>query len=206
MTNFNNISSEKDLHSLIIKAGFILSNLRETLRELGFDETLTQVAGSIPDARERLAYVISIAENAVTDVFNSIELVQPCQNKLAYSSKELALCWDGWNKGDLDKELEKKLALDTVNFLITIPENTSLTRHHLQSIMMSQGFYDITEQIIRRMTKVLTELEQHFIQILRGDVELLSNESKLNHQLENGNLKPLSNQDDVDDILSSIGF
>ena len=53
--------------------GAIARDLLESLRELGFDRSLGAVAAEIPDARDRLVYVVKLTEDAAHRVLATVE-------------------------------------------------------------------------------------------------------------------------------------
>ncbi|MBK0018882.1 protein phosphatase CheZ [Kosakonia sp. S42] len=58
----------------------LLHKLRDNLYQLGLDKTIAEVAGSIPDAHDRLGYVVTLTRDAVGCVLNSVERRNPGRN------------------------------------------------------------------------------------------------------------------------------
>lgn len=194
------------------RIGQLTRTLHENLRELGYEKALEQAAAAIPDARDRLAYVASMSEQAAQRALNAIEVAQPIQEKLALEAAELA---SGW--GNL---LERKLTLDefkalvgtTHAFLTAVPERTAATNAQLREIMMAQDFQDLTGQVIKKITEMIQTLEQELLNLLlenipaerRGDLPpSLLNGPVVNPQ---GRSDVVKSQQQVDELLGSLGF
>lgn len=194
------------------RIGQMTRTLHENLRELGYDKVLEQAAAAIPDARDRLAYVATMTEQAAQRALNAIEVAQPIQEQLA--SRAAAL---GTNWGDL---LERKLTLDqfrtlvddTRGFLAEVPERTAATNAQLLEIMMAQDFQDLTGQVIKKITDIIQTLEQELLELLLENIpaerrsDLPSN--LLNGPVVNpqGRSDVVKSQQQVDELLGSLGF
>lgn len=198
--------SANDPRTLIIRTGFILKQLRRKVHELGFEETIADVASGIPDARARLGYVVTMTEKAACEVINSVELTQPCQSQLKENAGNLLKRWEAIAEESINDPVAIILTEDTRAWLGTVPQLTGFTRQQLQSIMMAQGFQDLTGQIIQRMMKVLNELEQNMVEVLKDNIKVqpivqVTNISK-GKALDSGS----TSQDNVDDLLTSLGL
>ena len=51
--------------------------LRDSLRELGLDQAIAEAAEAIPDARDRLDYVVQMTAQAAERALNCVEAAQP---------------------------------------------------------------------------------------------------------------------------------
>lgn len=183
--------------------------LRESMRELGLDHAIKDAAQSIPDARERLSYVGRMTEQAANRVLNAAEQVQPLQEELA---TDAAVLRDRWiqadEKGDSLEQAE--LIADTRQFLQDIPNKAQQTQENLMEIIMAQDFQDLTGQVINGMLGVIGSLETELVQVLvdsvppekREETESLINGPAIDTSADN----VLAAQDEVDDLLSSLGF
>ena len=183
--------------------------LRESMRELGLDHAIKDAAQSIPDARERLSYVGRMTEQAANRVLNAAEQVQPLQEELA---TDAAVLRDRWiqadEKGDSFEQAE--LIADTRQFLQDIPNKAQQTQENLMEIIMAQDFQDLTGQVINGMLGVIGSLETELVQVLvdsvppekREETETLINGPAIDTSADN----VLAAQDEVDDLLSSLGF
>ena len=183
--------------------------LRESMRELGLDNAIKDAAQSIPDARDRLRYVGRMTEQTANRVLNAAELAQPLQEELSADAQFLQERWVKTEEsGDSSEQAE--LIADTRQFLQDISTKTQLTQDSLMEIIMAQDFQDLTGQVIKGMLGVIGALETELVQVLmdsvptekREETEALLNGPAVDTSPEN----VLTDQDEVDDLLSSLGF
>ncbi|WP_312630790.1 protein phosphatase CheZ [Pantoea piersonii] len=197
---------KKEILELTVRTGSILRSLRDSLQQLGLDKTIADVAGSIPDARERLGYVVTLTREAADGVINSVEMAQPLQTLLSEQASQLMLRWDATSGNTVSDTPTLELAADTLAWLDRVPLSTALTNQQLHAIMMTQGFQDLTGQIVQRMMGVLNQVEQQLIQVLcdRSAGTGINERNAPSHSPSSPE-KP-ANQDDVDDLLASLGI
>ncbi len=201
---------------IISRIGQLTRMLRDSLRELGLDQTIAQAAEAIPDARERLNYVVQMTAQAAERVLNCVEVAQPRQNELETSAKALTQRWDEWFANPHTVELSdaRSLVTDTRNYLNIVPDYASFTNAQLLEIMMAQDFQDLTGQVIKRMMEVIQELEKQLVMVLMENIpsDQMAKAKKENDSLLNGpqvnqnNAGVIANQAQVDDLLDSLGF
>ncbi|MDC9588782.1 protein phosphatase CheZ [Xenorhabdus sp. XENO-10] len=201
---------------IISRIGQLTRMLRDSLRELGLDQTIAQAAEAIPDARERLNYVVQMTAQAAERVLNCVEVAQPHQNELEVSAKDLTQRWDEWfaNPSNLDLSNARSLVTDTRNYLNLVPDHVSFTNAQLLEIMMAQDFQDLTGQVIKRMMEVIQELEKQLVMVLMENMpsDQMAKAKKENDSLLNGpqvnqsSAGIIANQAQVDDLLDSLGF
>ncbi|AQS52248.1 protein phosphatase CheZ [Paenalcaligenes hominis] len=183
--------------------------LRESMRELGLDYAIKEAAQSIPDARDRLRYVGRMTEQAANRVLNAAEQAQPLQDELTADAKSLQERWNHLDQG-VCNETQADLIADTRQFILDIPNKTQQTQDNLMEIIMAQDFQDLTGQVIKGMLGVIGTLETELVQVLmdsvpgekRDDAESLLNGPVIDTTSDN----VVSDQDEVDDLLSSLGF
>jgi chemotaxis protein CheZ len=92
-----------------------------------------------------------------------------------------------------------------------VPDQTRATNAQLTEIMLAQDFQDLTGQVIKKITDVVHKLESQLLKLL---VDNASPEKMhvagdmLNGPVVNGHLRDdvVTNQQQVDDLLESLGF
>ena len=147
-----------ELHStgdIIVRIGSLTRMLRDSLRELGLDQAIAEAAEAIPDARDRLDYVVQMTAQAAERALNCVELAQPHQNKLESGAKALNGRWDAWFENPIELGDARELVTDTRSYLSGVPSHTSFTNAQLLEIMMAQDFQDITGQRISKVVRTL---------------------------------------------------
>ncbi|KMW75037.1 chemotaxis protein CheZ [Photorhabdus luminescens subsp. luminescens] len=199
---------------IISRIGQLTRMLRDSLRELGLDKTIAQAAEAIPDARERLDYVVQMTAQAAERALNCVEAAQPRQNELESSAISLKKRWDEWFENPVEMPVARSLVMDTRNYLNTVPEHTAFTNAQLLEIMMAQDFQDLTGQVIKRMMDVIQEIEKQLVMVLMENMpaDQMAKTKKETDSLLNGpqvnqnGVGVIANQAQVDDLLDSLGF
>ncbi len=190
--------------------GALTRQLHDTLRELGHDRKLAEVADSIPDTRDRLSYVARLTEDAANRVLAATERAQPLQDSIISASEALSARWDAVFASGSEPEAFRTLAEDTRAYLLASRTAASATREELHSIMMAQDFQDLTGQVIKRMTELTARLEQQLLAILieHAPAERLAGNDGLQGPAFNARTmtESLGSQVEVDSLLESLGF
>lgn len=197
---------------VINRIGHMTRALHDSLRELGYDKNLEKAASSIPDARDRLNYVATMTQQAAEKVLNATEAAQPIMEKVEVESKRLAGEWQRLLDKQLDVEQFKKLVTQTHAFLVDVPKQTKATNAYLMEIMMAQDFQDLTGQVIKKVVDVTQQMERQLVELLVENPPSTANPDAysglLNGPVVNaaGRTDVVTSQDQVDDLLESLGF
>lgn len=199
-----------DMYSRI---GQLTRQLYDTLQQLGYSEALEKVAQhDIPDARERLAYVATMSEQAATRTLNAVEKIQPIQDALENEAKKLAFRWELLYGNRLDVEEFKHLAGETYELLCDIPARAKRSNAQLLEIMMAQDFQDLTGQVIKKIVAMAQKMEQEMLELLLASIPE-AKKSELEPDRLNGPVINPAGRDDVatsqaqvDELLESLGF
>ncbi|MGY1489727.1 protein phosphatase CheZ [Methylobacillus pratensis] len=205
-----NMQSQHD--EMLHRIGLMTRNLHESLRGLGFDKLLEQAAHGIPDARDRLNYVARMTEQAAERVLNATDIATPLQDELNQQAVSLEERWKSILAVPSLKKDYDQVADETVAFLTKTVSHTDATKAQLLDIMMAQDFQDLTGQVIKKITELAQEIEQQLVQVLI-DFSPGTGGKKEDNSLMNGpQINPdtaidvVANQEQVDDLLDSLGF
>jgi|SRR5690606_12736593 len=196
---------------LIQKIAKLTRMLRDSMRELGLDQAVRDAAHAIPDARDRLHYVARMTEQAANRVLNAAEQLQPLHDDLQGKAVALDNRWQAWFDHPVELSEARGLVDDTRAMLKDIPEKTKVTQDALLDIIMAQDFQDLTGQVIMKMLGVVTAIETELVQVLidnvpadrREEAQSLLNGPEVNPV---GKHDVVTSQDQVDDLLDSLGF
>jgi len=208
----HNASTSGDAGQVINKIGHMARTLHDTLRELGLNKEIEKAASSIPDARDRLNYVATLTQQAAEKVLNATDSAQPIMEKVEAESNRLAGQWDLLFDKKLDVDQFKNLVMQTHAFLHGMSAQTKATNGYLMEIMMAQDFQDLTGQVIKKIIEVTAAMEQQLVSLLlenapasvKADYETgLLNGPVINAK---GRTDVVTSQDQVDDLLESLGF
>jgi chemotaxis protein CheZ len=198
---------------VINSVGHLTRRLHDTLVELGYDRQLQECAdGALPDARQRLAYVATLTEQAASRSLSAVEAAVPVQEKLASEATALAARWDHVFAGRGDAQELKAVAEATRSYLRTVPGHTEETRDHLRDIMMAQEFQDLTGQVLKRVTELAEDLEKQLLVLLVENASATPKRSEARAGLHGptiggaGARDAMADQAQVDALLESLGF
>lgn len=206
------LNADSEQAKVINQVGQMARKLHDTLRELGLHTEIEKAASTIPDARDRLNYVATLTQQAAERVLNATEAAQPVVDKLGSESQRLASQWDMLFEKKLDVQQFKNLVIQTHAFLHETPKQTKATNAYLVEIMMAQDFQDLTGQVIKKIIHLTQEMEQQLVSLLLENapaaVKAEINTGLLNGPVINGAGRNdvVTSQDQVDDLLESLGF
>ncbi len=205
---------------LFQEIGKLTRELHDTLSSFRLDSRLTDIAAQeIPDAKERLNHVIEMTEDAANRTLGAVEESLPVSEGL----KERALAingeWQRFRAREMTVDEFRRLSRHLDAFLPQVEEDAQLLHRNISEIMMAQGFQDLTGQMIRRVITLVTDVEQSLVDLIRvaggmegqaggpagsGESADIAAEGPQLPSRDDG--KTVSGQDEVDDLLSSLGF
>ena len=194
------------------KLGQMTRSLHNLLRELGLDNALQKVAKEIPDNRDRLNYIAAMTAQAAERTLNAAEIAQPIQQSLGETAKELAAQWDRLFNKQLGVNEFKSLVQDTHNYLRLVPSKTEATNAQLMEIIMAQDFQDLTGQVIKKVLEAAQNMERQLVALLLETTPQEKRQAVRPDLLEgpvisaSGRDDVVTNQEQVDELLESLGF
>lgn len=176
----------------------------------------------ISDASDRLQYVISMTQEAADKTMDRVEMAAPIAMRLGQEAADLNEKWSRLKRRELTKDDFSQLYDRMCEFLEQMGEGTAQLNDNLQAIILEQGFQDLTGQVLRKVIGLVTDVESELVNLVRiaGKVEevtgLTHNESDSRKENDTKGEGPqihadsrddvVNSQDDVDDLLSSLGF
>jgi chemotaxis protein CheZ len=195
------------------QVGLMARQLHDSLGALGYDKLIEKTVSAIPDARDRLAYIANLTEQAACKVLNATDIANPLQEELEAGAALLGAKWDALFANRMGVEDFKLLAAETRAFVKNaVPQRTNATREQLMEIMMAQDFQDLTGQVIKKVVALAQDLESQLMSLLietmPGEKRTESVQSLLNGPVINaeGRTDVVGSQQQVDDLLDSLGF
>lgn len=197
---------------IVNSVGHLTRQLHDTLVELGYDRQIQDVAAAaLPDARQRIAYVVELTEQAASRSLNAVEIATPVQEKLSADAESLGKQWDAVFDGKSSVDAFKTLAGATRDYLKAVPAKTATTREQLTEVMMAQEFQDLTGQVLKRVTELANNLETQLLKLLvEYSPQAIKKQEALSMlegpQIKGGSTDTVSNQAQVDELLESLGF
>ena len=178
----------------------------------------------IRDASDRLQYVITMTQEAADKTMDKVEAVAPIAMNLGQEAHKIKDDWVKLKRREINKEEFKILYARVGDFLQQMGEGTDQLNQSLQDIILEQGYQDLTGQVLTKVITLITDVENELVNLMRiaGQVEQVAglattpaaqNETKVDSIAAEGPQihadkrdDVVSGQDDVDDLLSSLGF
>lgn len=195
------------------RIGHMARTLHDTLGQLGYDKLVEQTVTALPDAKDRLAYVANLTEQAACRVLNATDIAGPLVDEIENGAVALGDRWDKAFANQLGVAEFKQLAEETrAYFKDQLPTKTRATHAQLTEIMMAQDFQDLTGQVIKKVVALAQDLETGLMGALLDvlpetkrteEVASLMNGPVVNAE---GRTDVVVNQEQVDDLLDSLGF
>ncbi|WP_177335311.1 protein phosphatase CheZ, partial [Klebsiella variicola] len=141
----------------------------------------------------------------------------PIADKLHESLLLIRPEWNGLMNGRIELMHFKSLCHRIDDLLSQVEGDSSELRGELTEILMAQDFQDLTGQIIKRVINLVNEVEKRLVEILtvfgaaqkeqkadKATVASIEPEGPILNPHER--IDAVSSQDEVDDLLSSLGF
>lgn len=197
------------------EVGQLTRQLHNSLGNCYDDDKFTSLASTdIPNARERLKYVIEKTEDSANRTLTAIELAEPLSEELKSSARQMSDDWERFKRREMNAEDFRALAKKITAFLETVTNNSEKVHEHLTEVMMAQEYQDLTGQIINQVISIVEDVETNLVNLIKcqGGSVCVVDETGPDIKAEGPQVNPVdkskvvSGQDEVDDLLSSLGF
>jgi len=209
---------------LFSEVGKLTRQLHDSLNNFQFDERIANLTQEeIPDARARLIYVIEETEKAANTTMDAVETCMPLAEGLNQRFTSIMPEWQKLMSRQLELGEFKQLCVTLDKLLSDAANDSNVLNGLLTEILMAQGYQDLTGQVIRRVIELVKEVEDSLVSMLTafGDAGGLTlvEDNPQTYKKQTDIVKAegpiidadtrddvVSGQDDVDDLLSSLGF
>jgi chemotaxis protein CheZ len=211
------------------EVGKLTRELHSAIVNFQIDPSMPQAeeVSQITDATERLEYVVRLTENAANRTMDLVEQSTPLTNGLMTDAAALSADWKRFMRREVGAEEFRELARRVEGFLARSETETRQVSAHLNDILLAQDYQDLTGQVIKRVTQLVTEVEGNLLKLvlmasqvdrfagIEHDHQSIRTEKDQEKHLSQGEGPQIhadkredvvSGQDDVDDLLSSLGF
>lgn len=202
---------------LFQEVGRLTRELHEALNAFRYDTRLLDLAKvDIPDAKERLHYVIDMTEQAASRTLNAVEQARPVCEEIRSRARGLHEDWRRFLQRKMDVTEFRTLSARLDEFLPWAEAGVARLGSGLSEVLMAQEFQDLTGQVIRRVIRLVEEVEGSLVNLVRISGQRLGSNPEPPAKPADGLDGPqipgrhqadaVSGQDEVDDLLSSLGF
>ena len=219
-------AASKEQSELFAEVGKLTRQLHDALKNFELDTRLADLTtDAIPDAKQRLNYVMEMTENAANKTMDAVEASLPIAQQLADEISQIKPTWDRLMNREIELGEFKTLCHSLDKFMNNSQTKTDELQGLMTNVLMAQDFQDLTGQVIRRVIELVREVEDSLIHLLTAFGSQEDSETKIvapaieKVPAENTLAGPegpiidkesrddvVSGQDDVDDLLSSLGF
>lgn len=200
--------------SLFQELGKLTREFHDTLNSFRFDERVADMAlHDIPDAKERLNYVITMTDQAAHRTLTAVEETIPLSEQLEQQAAVLTQKWERLLRHELSAGEFKALSQEVGKFLPLVLSCSSKIHSNLSDVLLAQDYQDITGQIIRRVIKLVQDVEDSLVRLIKISGQHMMPAGERQHkagldgpQINADHPDVVMGQDNVDDLLSSLGF
>ncbi|WP_198243890.1 protein phosphatase CheZ [methane-oxidizing endosymbiont of Gigantopelta aegis] len=204
---------------LFQEIGKLTRQLHDTLSSFEIDAKVAKLTeNDIPDAKDRLQYVMTMTEEAADKTLTAVERLLPVSEQLTQQAEELAHQWGRFLDKELPYEEFRIMSKKIAQHFMYSQKGLHQIQSGLNEILMAQSFQDLTGQIIRRVIELVQDLELSMVDLIRlsgGKNKATPVSAETVDEKLPGPAVPgvddkkgdvAHSQDDVDDLLSSLGF
>lgn len=224
------MTQARDRH-MFQSVGKLTRGLHNAIVNFHVDADLSQTQkieeAGINDASSRLQYVIQLTQQAAEKTMDMVDEASPIATNLGQEASALREEWLRLKRREMSPEEFRGLYERMNEFLMQMEVGTASLNNSLQNIVLEQGFQDLTGQVLKRVIGLIGDVEKDLVQLVfiasqveevtgivtakgdEGDIEALIEKRK--HEAEGPQINKnrqdvVSGQDEVDDLLSSLGF
>ena len=192
-----NLTNGRD-NSLFIEVGKLTRELHAAISNFEIDSRIVNLKEvNIPNTRDRLDYIVNITESAAHRTLGIVDETMPIIDAIQSGIKTLDLT---------SEEQVSNLAMEL-----------SAVQAAFSEITIAQEFQDLTGQVIRQVTDLIEEVETNLVHLITVASKHQMNEAEKQAkpfdplkaegpQIDKTAPNVVADQDEVDDLLSSLGF
>jgi chemotaxis protein CheZ len=187
------------------RIGHAAAQLHRLLKELGYTRNLEKSASTMPDARDRLSFVDQSMHEASEKTISAVEASIPLLKTNRANCGSLAT-----RLSEIRSKQNADLIEETVSLLGEIASAEEVVHHNLMQIMEAQEFRDVAGQMVNKIVAAAVEVETILLELLReyapkAEDSLISTKG-LTAGPNAHAADSVTGQDEVDDLLSSLGL
>jgi len=218
--------------TLYHEVGRLTRALHNALRDFNLDLGIHATAqvehelSEMVDARSRLNYVITMTEYAANKTMDRVDEATPMAQSIVDSSIALQNGWHAFLADQTQNSQKHSVLFAQVEHHLSAVVKEGRGIHAcLTDILMEQGYQDLSGQVIKRVIELVSDVEKSLVRLVKiaSTVEAVAGiqpqeslrpelNQKQRIKAEGPQLRSASKkdvvfgQDDVDELLSSLGF
>lgn len=220
------IGSARD-QKLYQEVGRLTRSLHESIRNFQIDahnSEQVEALSKMGDASDRLDYVVEMTSRAANKTLDLVEHTMPMASRIKEDAEAIRKEWARLRRREMKPAEFRELYGRIDLFLDRLSHDSDKVYGSLSDILMAQDFQDLTGQVIQKVTTLVKEVEESLVRLMvmassvdqitgtvHDDLRKDQPESDINKgqgpQIKAAEREDtVSSQDDVDDLLSSLGF
>lgn len=206
------------------EVGRLTRALHDAIRNFQVDAKQdSDVSSEVSDATDRLSYVVELTEKAANKTLDLVEDSLPVADELRQEATELQKEWERLVQREMTPDEFRELYWRLDAYFKSLDKGTSKLSGNMTEILMAQDFQDLTGQVINKVTGLVKEIESSLVDLVymasqvesitgivtKGEVPEEGADSNMKGhgpQIDTTKDDVVADQDDVDDLLSSLGF
>lgn len=202
--------------SLFQELGKLTREIHESINAFGDDERVVELTEEdIPDAKERLNFIITKTDDAAHRTMEGAEAAMDVVDAFNEQAGSLQQRWSQFRTCELSKADFLSLSDDLDRFFSLVHEESDKVKSRMTDIMMAQDYQDLTGQMIKQVITMVQEVEEKLVRLVAISGASMSHKKE---KIEDGSKaqgpqlptadkqEVATNQDEVDDLLASLGF
>jgi chemotaxis protein CheZ len=169
----------------------------------------------MPDARQRLDHALNMTSEAAHKTMDLIEQSAPIADRAARAATTLLELWQRYRSHENGAPDLRAMMERTQEFLTAVQTDAGTVRNNLNEVVMTQGYQDLTGQIIRGVMQLVESLENALAELVRlsqmhgksvstGETGIRKTFGPAVPGLDQNNV--VNGQQDVDSLLSNLGL
>lgn len=154
--------------SLFVEIGRLSRDLNAALERFTFDARIVDLAEKdVPDARQRLAHVLTMTDEAAHRTMDLVEGACPLAERTRAAAASIAPLWDEFRARRIEVRDFRSMLHQVDRFLAEVQVDAERIRSNLNEVLLAQGYQDLTGQIIRSVMHLVEEVEQALGNLVR---------------------------------------
>ncbi|MEC8443610.1 MAG: protein phosphatase CheZ [Pseudomonadota bacterium] len=221
----NDLNELRD-RTLFNEIGRLTRTLHESIKNLNVDAV--GAASEIADTTDKLTYVLEMTDKSANRTMDIADAGIPLAQSIADDGRALSERWAQFMKKEMNSAEFRSLSRDVDAYLKSTTAHADEIRTHFNDIVLAQDFQDLTGQVIHKVINLIRDVEGKLVTMvsMAGQVDQITGiKHDLDSQPESEKEKDkgpdikaegpqidtnldgvVGSQDDVDDLLSSLGF
>jgi chemotaxis protein CheZ len=207
--------------SLYQELGMLTREIHDSIANFGNDDRIAELATEeIPDAKERLTYIVTKTDEAAHRTMTVAEETMEVMDTLSARSSNIRARWQQFRNSELSKTEFVQLSDEIDQFFSSVEPECGIVNSKMTEIMLAQDYQDITGQMIKQVVTMVQEIEEKLVGLVaisglgeqatrtKDKIQKVNDGEKAEGpQLPTADKEVVAtSQGDVDDLLASLGF